>query len=146
LWGLSFANSPITAILAATFWGCGVSYMWPTMLAMGSERFPRGGALLMGLLGTAGTLSIHFVLPQMGKVFDNKLAQLAGGSANLKFTSGPMLEQMKIVAARSSFRVVAILPVILLFVFGPLWLYDRAKGGFKAKKIEPTDECLTETL
>ena len=100
----------------------------------------------MGLLGTAGTLSIHFVLPQMGKVFDNKLAQLAGGSANLKFTSGPMLEQMKIVAARSSFRVVAILPVILLFIFGPLWLYDRAKGGFKAKKIEPTDECLTETL
>ena len=47
-------------------WGTGVCYMWPTMLATASERFPRGGALLMGLMGTAGTLSIRFVLPIMG--------------------------------------------------------------------------------
>ena len=55
---LSFANSPVTGLLAATVWGTGVCYMWPTMLAAASERFPRGGALLMGLMGTAGTLSI----------------------------------------------------------------------------------------
>jgi hypothetical protein len=30
---LSIANSPITALLAATDWGTGVCYMWPTMLA-----------------------------------------------------------------------------------------------------------------
>src|SRR5215813_1535562 len=63
---LSAANSPITGLLAATLWGAGVCYMWPTMLATASERFPRGGALLMGLMGTAGTLSIRFVLPMMG--------------------------------------------------------------------------------
>ena len=63
---LSAANSPITALAAATIWGVGVCYMWPTMLATASERFPRGGALLMGLMGTAGTLSIQFVLPIMG--------------------------------------------------------------------------------
>src|SRR5439155_8062654 len=44
---LSFAQSPITGLLAATVWGTGVCYMWPTMLAAASERFPRGGALLM---------------------------------------------------------------------------------------------------
>src|SRR4029077_15148857 len=63
---LSVANSPVMGILAATVWGTGVCYMWPTMLATSSERFPRGGALLMGLMGTAGTLSIRFVLPMMG--------------------------------------------------------------------------------
>ena len=63
---LSVANSPVTGLLAATVWGTGVCYMWPTMLATASERFPRGGALLMGLMGTAGTLSIRFVLPMMG--------------------------------------------------------------------------------
>ena len=64
---LSFANSPVTGLLAATLWGTGVCYMWPTMLATASERFPRGGALLMGLMGTAGMLSIQFVLPLMGR-------------------------------------------------------------------------------
>ena len=41
-------------------------------------------------------------------------------------------------AAQASFRAVAILPAILLIVFGAIWLYDRAsygKGGFKAEKI-----------
>jgi len=63
---LSVANSPVTGVLAATLWGTGVCFMWPTMLATASERFPHGGALLMGLMGTAGTLSINFVLPAMG--------------------------------------------------------------------------------
>jgi MFS family permease len=49
--GLSIANSPVTALLAATVWGTGVCYIWPTILATASERFPRGGALLMGLMG-----------------------------------------------------------------------------------------------
>jgi len=30
---------------------------------------------------------------------------------------------------------VAILPAILLIVFGAIWLYDRSKGGFKAVKL-----------
>jgi len=75
---LSFANSPLTGVLAATIWGVGVCYMWPTMLATASERFPRGGALLMGLMGTAGTLSINFVLPAMGRIFDTKKIEVAG--------------------------------------------------------------------
>src|ERR1043166_3441487 len=50
---LSVANSPITGLLAATVWGTGVCYMWQTMLASSSEFLPRGGALLIGLMGTA---------------------------------------------------------------------------------------------
>src|SRR3954469_235914 len=30
---LSFADSPVLGLLAATLWGTGVCYMWPTMLA-----------------------------------------------------------------------------------------------------------------
>ena len=78
---LSFADSPVTGVLAATLWGVGVCYMWPTMLATASERFPHGGALLMGLMGTAGTLSINFVLPAMGRIFDAKKIEAAGGVA-----------------------------------------------------------------
>jgi hypothetical protein len=133
---LSFAESPFTGLLAATVWGTGVCYMWPTMLATASERFPRGGALLMGLMGTAGTLSIQFVLPFMGAIFDSKKVEVAGGDSAFKaLQAGPELDRVLGIAAQTSFRDVAILPAILLIVFGAIWLYDRSKGGYRAQKI-----------
>jgi len=133
---LSFANSPAMGLLAATLWGTGVCYMWPTMLATASERFPRGGALLMGLMGTAGTLSIQFVLPIMGTIYDRKKIEVAGGEAAFNaLQPGPTLENILGIAAQASFRAVAILPAILLIVFGAIWLYDRSRGGFKPEKI-----------
>src|SRR5436309_934604 len=110
LLALSSANSPITGLLAATVWGAGVCFMWPTMLATASERFPHGGALLMGLMGTAGTASIYFVLPQMGGIFDTKKIEVAGGEAAFKALSGPELDRVLGIAAQASFRAVAILP------------------------------------
>jgi hypothetical protein len=133
---LSFANSPLTGLLAATVWGTGVCYMWPTMLATASERFPRGGALLMGLMGTAGTLSIQFVLPLMGAIFDRKKIEVAGGAAAFQaLPPGTELDRVLGIAAQASFRAVAILPAILLFVFAAIWFYDRSKGGFRPEKL-----------
>jgi len=132
---LSYANSPVMGLLAATLWGTGVCYMWPTMLATASERFPRGGALLMGLMGTAGTLSIQFVLPKMGSIYDTAKIELAGGEAAFNALQGDALNSVLGSAAQESFRAVAILPAILLVVFGAIWFYDRSKGGFKPTKI-----------
>ena len=132
---LSVANSPITGLLAATVWGVGVCYMWPTMLASASERFPRGGALLIGLMGTAGNLSIKFVLPWMGNIFDETKIRAAGGAAAFKALTGDRLNEVLGIAAQTSFRVVAILPAILLAVFGSIWLYDKSRGGYKAETI-----------
>jgi hypothetical protein len=142
---LSVANSPVTGLLAATVWGTGVCYMWPTMLASASERFPRGGALLIGLMGTAGTLSIKFVLPWMGNIFDKTKIQLAGGEEAFKALSGDKLNEVLGAAAQKSFQMVAILPAILLLVFGAIWLYDRARGGYKAEKIIPADQSVAAT-
>src|SRR6185436_12654436 len=100
---LSVANSPITGLLAATVWGTGVCYMWPTMLASASERFPRGGALLIGLMGTAGTLSIRFVLPIMGSIYDAKKIEVAGGEVAFgALPPGPELERVLGIAAQTS--------------------------------------------
>ena len=132
---LSVANSPITSLLAATVWGTGVCYMWPTMLAVASERFPRGGALLMGLMGTAGTLSIYYILPQMGKIFDHSKIQAAGGEEAFRNLRGDELNKVLAIASQTSFRYVAILPAVLLAVFGAIWIYDRSRGGYSPVKL-----------
>ncbi|MEW5975873.1 MAG: MFS transporter [Acidobacteriota bacterium] len=142
---LSTANSPLRGLFAATVWGIGVCYMWPTMLGATSERFPKGGALLMGLMGTAGTLSIYFVLPQMGKIFDGAKIATAGGAEAFNALSAQAegggaeavarLGQVLAVASQTSFRYVAVLPALLLAVFGAIWLYDKSKGGYKPVKL-----------
>jgi fucose permease len=142
---LSRAGSPVTGLVAATIWGAGVCFMWPTMLAAASERFPRGGALLMGLMGTAGTLSSYFVLPKMGEIFDQAKVVTAGGSQAFDQVSAAAaagdpaaaarLHEYLTVASQTSFRSVAVLPAILLLVFGAIWLYDRARGGYRPQAI-----------
>ena len=136
LYALGSANSPVTGLLAATLWGTGVCYMWPTMLASASERFPRGGSLLIGLMGTAGNLSVYLVLPKIGEIFDqSKIAAAGGQAAFAALKPGPEMEAVMAAAAQSSFRAVAVLPAILLLVFGAIWLYDRSRGGYKPEKI-----------
>ncbi len=51
LYALSFAYSFPTAMAAATIYGLGIVYFWPTMLGVTAERFPRGGALRAGTHG-----------------------------------------------------------------------------------------------
>jgi MFS family permease len=132
---LSRANSPITGFLAATIWGTGVCYMWPTMLASVSERYPKGGAFAMGLIGSAGALAIKFVLPKMGRIFDTAKSAAAGGDDAYKLLTGPAKDAVDATASAASFRFVAMLPAILLVVFGAVWLNDRRKGGFKPEQI-----------
>ena len=70
LYALSFAYDFKTAIAAATIFGLGITYFWPTMLGVTAERFPRGGAFLLGLMGCVGNLAIGLVQPWMGRIND----------------------------------------------------------------------------
>jgi MFS family permease len=44
-------------VLAATVYGLGKTFFWPTMLGVVSEQFPRGGAVTLGAVGGVGMLS-----------------------------------------------------------------------------------------
>jgi len=122
---LSRADSPAGAILAATVWGFGVCFMWPTMMASVAERYPRGGAFMIGLMGTAGSLSSYLVLPQLGQVYDGAKIDLAGGAEALAQLTGEALACIEDQAASASFATLAILPAVLLVVFGGIWLKER---------------------
>lgn len=135
LYLLSLANTPVLAFGAATVWGVGVCYLWPTMLAITSERFPRGGAMALGLMGFAGGMAIKFVLPQMGAIFDTAKAQAAGGADQLATLSPQSMQEVLRYASVESFQSVAIVPLLLLPVFGLIWLFDRKKGGHQVESI-----------
>jgi hypothetical protein len=125
LFGLSVASTPATALVAATIWGAGVCYMWPTMVASVAERFPRGGALFMGLTGFAGGLSIQFVLPRLGAIFDRAKLEAAGGVTQLAALPPEQLDAVLRHASVESFRAVALIPLALVPVFGFIWVRDR---------------------
>ena len=132
LYLLSLATTPLLAFAAATVWGMGVCYLWPTMLAIVSERFPRGGAVALGLMGFAGGMAIQFVLPKMGAIFDTAKAQAAGGADKLTGLSPQAMDEVIRYASVESFQSVAIVPLLLLPVFGIIWLYDRKKGLYQS--------------
>ena len=57
LFMLGSVATGVAIILAGTIYGIGKTFFWPTMLAVVSERFPRGGALTLGAIGGIGMLS-----------------------------------------------------------------------------------------
>lgn len=126
LYLLSIANSPVTAIFAATLWALGVSFMWPTMLAAVAKRYPRGGPWTIGILGFAGAMAIYLVLPKIGAIYDQAKLKAAGGEdAFAALQPGPQLQQVLAYAAERSFQAIAIIPVILFVIFGAVWFFER---------------------
>ena len=110
LLAMSYAATKFGVFAAAAVFAVGVCYFWPTMLGVTSERFPRGGSFLLGLMGAAGNLSVAIVLPCLGHVQD--ISQ-----------NHPEL----------ALRVMAILPGILIVVFSAIYFSDKAKGGYRAE-------------
>jgi MFS family permease len=105
--------SPIVAFAAATVFGVGKTFFWPTMLGVTAEQFPRGGALLLGLMGGAGMLSVAVAIPIMGARID-------------EFGPGAALQ------------LIAGLGVVLAVVFGALYVYFAARGGYRRVPIAET--------
>lgn len=110
LLSLAAVRTPVQAFLAATVFGVGKTFFWPTMLGVTSERFPRGGALLLAMMGGAGNLATAFLLPMIGGWYD------AHGAA-------------------AAFRYVAVMPMVLTAVFALLWHYYRSQGGYRAVQL-----------
>lgn len=120
LLALSYAYDVITAFAAATIFAAGVSYFWPTMLAITSERFPKGGALLLSVMGAIGNLAVDRALPVMGRIYDRY-------------------------GAAQSFRYVTVAPLVLVCVFAAMVFYYKAQGGYRALRIKQEAEPTPHT-
>lgn len=129
LYSLSMANNTFTAFAAATVFGVGIAYFWPTMLGVTAERFPKGGAFLLGLMGSLGNLAIFFVLPQMGAIYDSyTVANLPSDVRSIKVAI-----EGKETPLVSPPRAEPFLPEVL-----PKDLAERI-GGFRMDKVLPPE-------
>ncbi len=54
---LGNAEGALMCVVAATVYGIGKTFLWPTMLGVVSEQFPKGGAITIGAAGGVGMLS-----------------------------------------------------------------------------------------
>jgi MFS family permease len=108
---LTAASGGFVFIAAAVF-AVGVTFFWPTTLALISERIPESGALGLSIMGGLGMLSVSFVLPIMGRILDN-----ASGSEAL--------------------RIMSILPAILIVLYGGLFFVLRNRARAPAESATP---------
>jgi MFS family permease len=147
LLALSYADGPVMGLLAATLWGMGVCYMWPTMLGIASERFPKSGALGMGLIGGMASIVINYGLKLIGGIYDH-YTQLALGATPLKEaianaatdpTAKAALDAAHDLAAPMAFRWMSLAAIIPLVIFAIWWMIDKKSGGYKAIKLTQAD-------
>ncbi len=107
---------------SATIFAFGVCFFWPTMLGYVSENYPKTGALGLAIMGGAGMLSAGYMVPLIGKFYDQGiLARLPAGAdvatATMDIQSAAGLETL---------GKVAVVPVVLAVVFLGLLLARRS--------------------
>jgi MFS family permease len=163
LYLLSYANNALTAFAYATIYGLGIVYFWPTMLGVTAERFAKGGAFLLGLMGCVGNLAIALILPFMGQIYDNgTLAALPPATQAavknpdgqldqdklqaLRKTEPAVVEPAEASGAQQAFRRVAVLPIILVVIFGSIAIFDRLRGGYKPEELSSSKEFTESEL
>jgi MFS family permease len=68
--------SGMLVFIAATLYGVGKTFFWPTTLGIVSEQFPRGGALTLNAMGGMGMIAVGVLgAPFLGAVQDRNLDQ-----------------------------------------------------------------------
>ena len=162
---IALSRAEGTMILAAaTLYGVGKSFFWPTMLGTVSEQFPKGGALTLNATGGVGMLGVGVVgTALLGNIQDKQIdrsletqspavyAQVIGAEQSSVFGNYKSLDQTKVdnlpadekatvdkikeTAKKDALASVAIFPLVMFACFLVLIIYFRAKGGYQAQVL-----------
>ena len=164
--GLLFLSKStgITILAAATLYGLGKSFFWPTMLGVAAEQFPKGGALTLNTLGGLGMLAVGVLgAPFQGYIQDTKVdrdlqaknpavyEQVIQAPKTSVFGAYRAVDPKKVAdlpaepkqevtdiqdaSKRNVLVVTAIFPCIMLVCYLGLLGYFKARGGYKPQII-----------
>ena len=162
LYSLSAASGAMI-LIAATLYGVGKTFFWPTSLGIVAEQFPRGGALALNVVGGVGMLAVGVIgAPIMGYVQDRSVDDnlrveapalhqqvteaknsLFGDyrgvnpelAANLPASEQQTLATVQERSQKDAIRTIAILPVLMMLCYIALILYFRSRGGYRPVEL-----------
>lgn len=169
LTALSNTNGASMAVIfaAATLYGIGKTFFWPTMLGLTSEQCPKGGALTLNAMGGIGMLTVGILgFPFIGYLQESSAtAKLQTANPALyqsatkegKYLLSPYRaidpdkaaaladdaakETIKIAKTTGQFSALgkmAMFPAFMLAGYLALIVYFKAKGGYKPVELPQT--------
>ncbi len=100
--------------VAAILFSVGVMYFWPTMIGFVSEYTHKTGALGMSIIGGFGMLITGVSLPKIGEMLDKE--------RTAALDAGVSAEAADLAAGQATLGNIMWLPVILIVLFGILFL------------------------
>jgi MFS family permease len=75
-WLANAGAAPLVLFAAATLYGVGKTFFWPTTLGVVSEQYPRGGALMLNAIAGVGMISVGTIGgPAIGALQDRAFSQ-----------------------------------------------------------------------
>ena len=161
---LSKASGLVFIFAAATIYGVGKTFFWPTMIAVVSEQTPKGGALTMNAIAGIGMLTVGILGgPLIGNMqersvqtsIDKELpgtyeliarddtyflgAYKAVDENKVKQLPAEQAEKVGTIAKHAkqgALAKVTIFPAFMLVCYLGMILYFRSKGGYKPVSLD----------
>jgi hypothetical protein len=163
LWLGNAPAVPFILFAAATLYGFGKTFFWPTTLGVVSEQYPKGGALLLNAMGGVGMIAVGVLgAPAIGTLQDIDVNQavavqapdlhssVAGVNKGL-FFEYPFVDpqkvetlteeqsnQLKAIQApvkQHALAKIAVLPAIMCVCYLALIAYFKSRGGYQAQVL-----------
>ncbi len=157
-------SAPHLIFGAATLFGAGTAFFWPTTLGLASEQFPRGGALTLNAIGAMGMISVGILGgPFLGTLQDASLdrnlhrvspalhAAVAGPAqqrfgfdfhpldktriGSLSGVDRACVERIIAQTSQALLATIAILPSTLFVCFLGLAIVFRQRGGYRPVEL-----------
>jgi MFS family permease len=161
-------NSGLMVIFAAaTLYGIGKTFFWPTMLGITAEQSPRGGALTLNAMSGIGMLAVGILgFPFIGSLQEDTTTKMLAASnpalvqqitVEKKFVLGPYKavdpNKAAAIASEADKKVVAeatkagqftalgrmaMFPAFMLVCYIGMFLFFKSRGGYKPVDISAT--------
>lgn len=164
LWSLSFSDTAFMVFLAATLYGVGKTFFWPTTLGVVAEQFPRGGALTLNAMGGMGMIAVGVLGgPFLGALLDDRVderlranapqvhASVAGPEsknyglsyqpisndkvATLSADDQKTVQSVREDTKQGTLKTVAIFPITMFICYLALILYFKSRGGYQEEVL-----------
>jgi MFS family permease len=159
---LSSAQGAGAIILAATLYGVGKTFFWPTTLGIVAEQFPKGGALTLNAMGGVGMLGVGVIGAMLmgnvqDKTIDQELAKNAAVHeqvttektgllgkyfsvdqdklAKVDDTAKALVQSVQDASKKMALKQMAVLPAIMLVCYIGILAYFKSRGGYKPVDI-----------